>query len=288
MKDAENLWLGKFPDLLIPELPNLQKSWDIPIVKDKFDSLFDEVSLREREILHSLSNKESGAWLEALPSPQLGTLLDKQSLQIAVSLRLRIPICHPHVCVCGSDVDSFGHHGLSYIRSAGRFSRHAFLNDKFKKSFQSAETPCILEPTGLFRDDGKRPDGITLIPWRNGRCLVWDVTCADTVALTHLAGSSNSAGFAAKCAENLKNNKYKAIKDTHIFCPFAVETFGTWGEEAKCLFNELGTLLKKCTGIPTAKAFLRQRISIAIQRGNAASVLGTVPSSVGLEEAFLL
>jgi hypothetical protein len=33
-----------------------------------------------------------------------------------------------------------------------------------------------LEPNGLSRDDGKRPDGMTLVPWIKGQPLVWDVT----------------------------------------------------------------------------------------------------------------
>ncbi|KAI8439724.1 hypothetical protein MSG28_013418 [Choristoneura fumiferana] len=33
---------------------------------------------------------EAGAWLHALPSPQLGTLLDNDSLRIAVALSLTI------------------------------------------------------------------------------------------------------------------------------------------------------------------------------------------------------
>ena len=32
------------------------------------------------------------------------------------------------------------------------------------------------EPTGLFRTDGKRPDGLTLVPWQSGKSLCWDVT----------------------------------------------------------------------------------------------------------------
>jgi hypothetical protein len=28
----------------------------------------------------------------------------------------------------------------------------------------------------LSRDDGKRPDGMTLVPWIKGQPLVWDVT----------------------------------------------------------------------------------------------------------------
>lgn len=288
LKEATNSWLGKFPNSQIPKLPIFQKSWDILFVQQKYDSLFIDINPREKAVLLAVSNKESGAWLDALPSPQLGTLLDKQSLQIAISLRLRSFICHPHTCVCGSEVDKFGHHGLSCAKNAGRIFRHSCLNDIIKRALNAAEISCILEPPGLFRDDGKRPDGITIIPWQKGQCLVWDVTCADTMAPCHLDGTSRTAGFAANKAEISKHNKYKSIKLSHIFYAFAVETLGPWSGDALRLFNEIGNLLISRTGIPKAKSFLRQRISIAIQKGNAASVLGTVPSSSGLEEVFLL
>lgn len=38
--------------------------------------------------LRAVSQPESGLWLHALPSPQLGTLLDNDSLRVAVALRL--------------------------------------------------------------------------------------------------------------------------------------------------------------------------------------------------------
>jgi len=31
------------------------------------------------------------------------------------------------------------------------------------------------EPHGLVRDDGKRSDGLTLLPWNSGRSATWDV-----------------------------------------------------------------------------------------------------------------
>ena len=31
--------------------------------------------------------------------------------------------------------------------------------------------PSVKEPSGLSRSDGKRPDGLTLIPWKNGMCV---------------------------------------------------------------------------------------------------------------------
>ena len=33
-----------------------------------------------------------------------------------------------------------------------------------------------LELSGLYRANGKRPDGVSLIPWIEGKFLVWDAT----------------------------------------------------------------------------------------------------------------
>jgi hypothetical protein len=242
----------------------------------------------QKAILLAVSEPESGAWLDALPSSKLGTLLEKTTLQIAVYLRLGISICQPHICTCGSLVDTLSHHGLSCIKNAGRISRHSCLNDILKRAFSSANIPCILEPTGVLRDDGKRPDGITIIPWKKGKSLVWDVTCTDTLAPSHLSESSISPKSAANLAAVLKKRKYKSLSDNYFFVAFAVETLGSWSNDALSLLDELGKLLSNTTGIPQAKTYLKQRISIAIQRGNAASIIGTVPLSSTFKELFYL
>ncbi len=45
-------------------------------------------------------------------------------------------------------------------------------NLPIKRALASADVPAMLEPCSLSRDDGKRPDGLTIMPWANGRCLV--------------------------------------------------------------------------------------------------------------------
>ena len=40
----------------------------------------------------------------------------------------------------------------------------------------------MLEPRGLYRTDGKRPDGITMIPWEMGKQLVWMSRLSDALA----------------------------------------------------------------------------------------------------------
>jgi hypothetical protein len=49
-------------------------------------------------------------------------------------------------------------------------------------SLTRAGVPATKEPNGLIRADGKRPDGLTLVPWREAETVTWDVAVADTVA----------------------------------------------------------------------------------------------------------
>jgi len=72
----------------------------------------------------------------------------------------------------------------------------------------------------------KCPDGVTLIPWANGRCLTWDVTVPDTTAASHLERTSLVAGAAAERAAEVKTSKYSDLISTCDFVAVAVETFG--------------------------------------------------------------
>jgi hypothetical protein len=136
--------------------------------------------------------------------------------------------------------------------------------------------PVALEPSGLLRGDGKRPDGVTLIPWSRGRCLIWDFTCPDTLAQSHVLQSSLAAGSAASAAESNKRSKYEQLAVANTFVPIAIETLGAWGPEALAVSSELGTRISAKTGETRSTSFLRQRLAIAVQRGNAASIRGTM------------
>jgi len=63
----------------------------------------------------------------------------------------------------------------------------------------------------------------------------------------------------------------------HTFVPVAIETLGAWGSEAQSLVTEIGRRLVLATGEQCSALLLQQRIDIALQRGNAAAVLGTLP-----------
>ena len=65
-------------------------------------------------------------------------------------------------------------YGLSCTKCSCRFSRLATLNSLLKQTLGSLDLPSVLEPRGLYRTDGKSPDGVTMIPWVMGKQLVWD------------------------------------------------------------------------------------------------------------------
>ena len=65
------------------------------------------------------------------------------------------------------------------------------------------------EPSGIFHSDGKRPDGLTLIPWQRGLSLTWNVTVPTTLADS--SASASSAGAAAEMAASRKQAKYATL-----------------------------------------------------------------------------
>ena len=69
-------------------------------------------------------------------------------------------------------------HGACMAWPAGevhRDSNASHLNDIIWRAMKRAQIPAVKEPVGLMRQDGKRPDGTTILPWSRGRPLVWDV-----------------------------------------------------------------------------------------------------------------
>ena len=109
--------------------------------------------------------KESGAWLNCLPSTAIGCRLDNDSFRLALSIRLGLQVSTPHRCRCCSFVDEYGLHPLSCRFNIGRLPRHTALNHVIRRSLQSAGILALLEPAGLDRGDGNRPNGITLFPY---------------------------------------------------------------------------------------------------------------------------
>lgn len=238
------------------------------------------MDVKEKARLLAVSAPKSSDWLHALPIASCGLRLDDEAVRIAAGLRLGSKLCEPHECVCGSSVDPRGHHGLSCRRSSGRTSRHHNLNDIVWRALLKADIPAIKEPSGLSRSDGKRPDGLTQIPWAGGKSLLWDVTVTDTLANSYIDSSSVSAGGAAELAADRKIGKYSNLSAGYCFIPLAFETLGPLNVEGNEFITTLGKQLSAVTGDKRESSFLRQRLSICLQRYNSVCVKGTIRANL--------
>ena len=146
----------------------------------------------------------------------------------------------------------------------------------------------MLEPRGLSRNDQIRPDGVTLIPWSKGKCVVWDYTCRDTLCSSHVSQTSQEASRAAVKAEQIKLKHYQELGATFTVVPIAMETMGSWGPDSLKFVSEIGQRIASHTGEKRSASYLFQAISVAVQRGNVASVRGSLPNEKTLNEIYYL
>ena len=267
---------------------SVQELWDAPICKKKFECLVDSGNSEEKAILMSTSAEDASAWVHAAPISSLGLKLENSCFKIVCGLRIGAKICVPYKCVCGAKVDSFGRHGLHCKKALGRFSRHSEGNMIIKRSLASIDIPSTLEPPGLSRSDGKRPDGLSHFTWKEGKYLVWDFTTSCTVAPSNLSTSVQGPGKTAEAREKAKCAKYSSIGDSYYFVPISAETFGALGPRTKRFIDELGKQLIEYSGERRSKFYLHQAIGCCIQKGNGSSILGSIPAGKKLQEFFYL
>ena len=84
-----------------------------------------------------------------------------------------------------------------------------------------------------------------------------------------------SAGDAAELAAERKITKYSDLSAGYCFNLIAFETLDPINKEGVDLASQLGKRLSSVTGGKREASFLRQRLSICLQRYNAVCVKGT-------------
>ena len=159
--------------------------------------------------------------------------------------------------------------------SAGRFSRHATLNSLIKQTLGSSCLQCSthVDCTELMAN------AQTVLPlflgkWVNSWC---GMTVVDALAPSRLnQGSLCNPGTTATKAEARKIEKYSELIDNgYIFHPVALEVQGSLGESSEIFITRLCKMLCRSNDDQRAGTFLKPRISMVLQIGNAACVLET-------------
>ena len=174
----------------------------------------------QRACFLAASCPHSGDWLFDLPIASCGFQLDDEAVRGrgGLGIRLALPFAF-RISAIADNNDAFGIRIFVCKRAPGRIARHQALNEVIARAFQSAGIPATKEPNGLSWSDGKRPDGLTLIPWQEGKPLCWDVTVACPVANSYIQTATGSVGAVAEIAATRKSARYGALESQYCCKP---------------------------------------------------------------------
>ena len=105
---ALDLWLAR-ANLTEAPSDSIQKHWTSPLSDATFDQLITDLDAENVKRLNAYQDHFGSAWLNVVPSKNLGLKLTDQQLRISLSLRLGSKICEKHICRCGKLVEENGH-----------------------------------------------------------------------------------------------------------------------------------------------------------------------------------
>ena len=97
-----------------------------------------------------------------------------------------------------------------------------------------------------------------------------------TLLLRATKDSARQAGFVATKAEAAKCQKYLDLQNIYHSQPVAIKTTSVYGKSTAPFLSGLAKKLVDVSGNPRECQGLHQRLSLAVVRGNAASILACV------------
>ena len=131
---------------------------------------------------------------------------------------------------------------------------------------------------GLIPGTAARPADVFLRSWDQGKDAALDVTVITPMQSAVVDREAQESGYALQYAWDRKmRNAFAACDAQRIsFIPLPVETFGGWHPIAERQISRLGRELAHLpanVSQDSASKHLFQRLSLSIQKGNAALIL---------------
>ena len=160
----------------------------------------------------------------------------------------------------------------------GKHHRHGTLNPIIHKALVSAKIPSQLEPAGLFRSGGNHPDGMTFVPYS----LVASCLSGMPSVLTPVRVSRYIEARQHKQQGKSQQLQRTGLEGPQIPWPGLPvyagcnRDFWPFRPQSQTYIKELGSRICQETGEEMATSYLMQHLSMAIQRGDVAAVLGSL------------
>ena len=128
------------------------------------------------------------------------------------------------------------------------------------------------------------PADIFLPNWSGGKNTALDVTVVNPLRADFLEREAETPGFALDQAYKRKMSQVGASCECEgiVFIPLPVETFGGWSKGAVGVIKRIGSALAGRSGREEGEVIshLFQKLSVLLQRGNAALLLNRAPENI--------
>jgi hypothetical protein len=238
--------------------------------------------------LSAVSQKQSGAFLTATLGYGNGPSMDDQHFMVALLHRIGFQFVDENH-ICPHDHKSTQHAGLlnSHFQNCkfkgNLIRRHDALKFQLAATARKVGIRVELEPLMLIPDAAhqhQRPADIFLQQYFEGRNVAVDVTFVNPLLPDVLTGTIKNAKFAANDRERKKSEKYRANLDTHGigFRPFAMTTYGGFGDHALTFIHELATVISRNedTQIGTEMKRIYEHLSIVAHNSFADAIIDRI------------
>ena len=214
----------------------------------KFDGLMATTSARTRTRLLSASGPNAGKSLVALAGLKQAHFTDEDFtviLQWRLGIELNTPSCR---CLnakadgdpCEEMLDCYGDHAVCCPCGPLRIQRHNALTDELADI--TVETGAHVRREAWIREFANETSDAYLDIWAFGSTdvvdLLIDVTIRHPMSAAYQPAASSLRGAAATTGESGKRARYPAAHGRAV-TPFAVETWGRFGDDAEGLLQRL-------------------------------------------------
>ena len=207
--------------------------------------------------------------------------MDSRSFAALMAYRLGLSLMSASECLaltCDQQQDALGDHAMHCHDDHGvKAARHDRIRGKSFQEAQSASLNPTKEMLGLIPGSQTRPADVFIESWVDGKKWAFDVSVVSPTqeAIILRAAESPAAAIEMRKSSKLRDHFENCRAQGIAFKPLVVETFGGWDADAIKFLKKLGRHSARRRGKNDAieiKHFF-QRLSIALQRGNASLLL---------------
>ncbi|XP_062512057.1 uncharacterized protein LOC134187899 [Corticium candelabrum] len=198
-----------------------------------WSSLKESASIRDRARLNTISGQHTGAWLRAIPNPNLGLSMPKREFSVALRIWLGIPIFpspNSKRCPCGNIIDKFGDHLLGCNQGQSLTTkRHDALCEVVYNALLTDDSRCRREAR-CSSSNQTRPGDVYHPDFERGLPAYFDLSVRSSLQPSFLTQAASHPGAASDAGEMEKDERHHLnVSSTgSLFHPLVVETLGLW------------------------------------------------------------